>query len=50
MFHYWQIAALTDAEVSKLDADLKLNGRVGRDRWVEQARALVAGALAEAQI
>jgi small subunit ribosomal protein S2 len=50
VFHYWQIAALTDAEVSKLDADLKLNGRVGRDRWVEQARALVAGALAEAQI
>jgi len=50
VFHYWQIAALTEAEASKLDADLKLNGRVGRDRWVEQARALVAGALAEAQI
>jgi small subunit ribosomal protein S2 len=50
VFHYWQIAALTDGEAAKLDADLKLNGRVGRDRWVEQARALVAGALAEAQI
>ncbi|HYC25434.1 MAG TPA: 30S ribosomal protein S2 [Roseiarcus sp.] len=50
VFHYWQIAALTEPEASKLDADLKLNGRVARDHWVEQARALLASALAEAQL
>jgi len=44
VYHYWQLAALTDAEAEKLDADLKLNGRVARDHWVEQARTLLAAA------
>jgi small subunit ribosomal protein S2 len=43
VYHYWQLAAMTADEASKLDADLKLNGRVGRDNWVEQARTLIAG-------
>jgi len=43
VFHYWQIGAMTDEDVAKLDADLKLNGRITRDKWVEQARSLVAG-------
>jgi len=43
VFHYWQIAALTGEDAEKLDADLKLGGRIGRDNWVEQARALLAG-------
>ena len=43
IFHYWQIGAMTDDDVAKLDADLKLNGRITRDKWVEQARSLVAG-------
>jgi len=42
VFHYWQLAALTKEEADKLDADLKLNGRVARDHWAEQARALIA--------
>jgi len=42
VFHYWQIAALTDEEANQLDADLKFNGRVARDHWAEQARALIA--------
>jgi small subunit ribosomal protein S2 len=42
VFHYWQIAALTAADVEKLDADLKLNGRIARDNWIEQARALLS--------
>jgi small subunit ribosomal protein S2 len=42
VFHYWQIAAMTPADVAKFDADLKLNGRIDRDGWVEQARGLVA--------
>ena len=44
IFHYWQIASLTDAESATVDTDLKLAGRIARDGWVEQARTLVAGA------
>jgi small subunit ribosomal protein S2 len=44
VFHYWQIGAMTKEEAAKLDADLKFNGRIARDNWVEQARALIAGA------
>ena len=36
-------AAMTAADVAKVDADLKLSGRIGRDGWVNQARGLVAG-------
>jgi small subunit ribosomal protein S2 len=42
VFHYWQLAAMTDAEAEKLDADLRFNGRIARDKWAEQARALLA--------
>jgi small subunit ribosomal protein S2 len=42
IFHYWQIGAMTEADVQKIDAELKLNGRIGRDGWVEQARSLAA--------
>jgi len=50
VFHYWQIGALTQAEAEKLDADLKLNGRILRDRWIEQARALTAAPLEGAEV
>jgi small subunit ribosomal protein S2 len=43
IFHYWQIAAMTDADVAKVDSDLKFSGRIARDGWVAQARGLVAG-------
>jgi len=43
VFHYWQIAAMTADDVSKVDADLKLAGRISRDNWVDQARNLLAG-------
>ncbi len=42
IFHYWQIAAMTPAEVEKIDNELKLNGRIARDGWQEQARALAS--------
>jgi small subunit ribosomal protein S2 len=42
IFHYWQLAAMTPADIAKVDADLKLNGRIGRDGWVDQARALLS--------
>ena len=44
VFHYWQLAAMTPEEVTKLDADLKFNGRIARDNWVDQAKALLAAA------
>jgi len=43
IWHYWQVAAMGDADVAKLDADLKLNGRIVRDGWVDLARAMTAG-------
>jgi len=39
IFHYWQLAAMTAADIEKVDADLKLNGRISRDGWIDQARA-----------
>jgi len=42
LFHYWQLAAMTKDEADKLDADLKFNGRIARDKWVDQARSLIA--------
>jgi small subunit ribosomal protein S2 len=43
VYHYWQLASMTPADVAKVDADLKLNGRIDRDGWVAQARALLNG-------
>ncbi|MEM7764810.1 MAG: hypothetical protein AAF290_12160 [Pseudomonadota bacterium] len=37
-----QIAALDDDAIDALDAQLKFPGRIRRDRWVEQAQALLA--------
>ncbi|TLG79015.1 30S ribosomal protein S2 [Methylocystis sp. B8] len=42
VYHYWQLAAMTPADVEKLDGELKLNGRIARDGWVDQAKALLA--------
>jgi small subunit ribosomal protein S2 len=44
VFHYWQLAAMTPAEAEKLDADLRFSGRISRDHWVDQARALITAA------
>jgi small subunit ribosomal protein S2 len=42
VFHYWQLAAMTDDEAQKLDADLHFNGRITRDKWADQAKTLMA--------
>ena len=42
VFHYWQVGAMTPDDVKKLDADLKLNGRIDRDGWVASARGFVS--------
>jgi small subunit ribosomal protein S2 len=44
VFHYWQLAALQPQDVAKLDADLKLHGRIERDGWIAQARGLIDAA------
>ena len=44
IFHYWQLAAMTDADIVKTDLELKLNGRISRDKWIDQARGFLAGA------
>ncbi len=37
IFHFWQLAGLTAAQVEELDGRLAFKGRIARDRWVEQA-------------
>ncbi len=46
IYHYWQIAAMSADDVAKVDGDLKLNGRIARDGWVDQARGFVEAAAA----
>jgi small subunit ribosomal protein S2 len=42
IFHYWQIAAMTEGEASAIDSELKLAGRLSPEGWVAQARDLLA--------
>ncbi|MDX6805475.1 30S ribosomal protein S2 [Terrihabitans rhizophilus] len=42
IFHYWQIAAMTEGEASAIDSELKLAGRLSPEGWVAQARELLA--------
>ncbi|HEX8165806.1 MAG TPA: 30S ribosomal protein S2 [Beijerinckiaceae bacterium] len=44
VYHYWQLAAMKPEDVQKLDGDLKLHGRIDRDGWIAQARALIEAA------
>jgi small subunit ribosomal protein S2 len=41
IYHYWQLAAMKPEDVTKVDADLKLHGRIDRDNWIAQARTLI---------
>lgn len=43
IFHYWQIAAMSPADVARIEDQAGLKGRIGREEWVEQARELLAG-------
>jgi len=46
VFHFWQIAAMKAEDMARLDAELKLNGRIERDGWSQQARELLEAAAA----
>ena len=40
---YADIAALTDGDVARIEAELGFSGRIARDGWVEQTRTLAKG-------
>jgi len=40
---YAQIANLTGDEIEKIEAEIKMSGRVAREEWIEQAKELAAG-------
>ena len=44
VFHFSQLAAMTDADVTSFDAELKLSGRMAREGWVAFAQAQVDAA------
>jgi small subunit ribosomal protein S2 len=44
IYHYWQLAAMKPEDVTKVDTDLKLHGRIDRDNWIAQARTLIEAA------
>jgi small subunit ribosomal protein S2 len=43
IFHFWQIVAMTPEDITKIDHDLKLGGRIQRDNWVATARSFTTG-------
>jgi len=45
-----QIAAMSEAELAKLDADLDLGGRSDTEEWIAQAKELLAGKPPRAKI
>ena len=40
---YAQIANLSADEIEKIEAEIKMSGRIAREEWAEQAKELVAG-------
>ena len=42
IFHFWQIAALTETQIEVLEADMSFPGRIARDNWVDQAKDFAA--------
>jgi small subunit ribosomal protein S2 len=41
IFHFWQLAAMTPADVASVDSAAKLGGRIEREGWTGQARAMI---------
>ncbi len=50
VFHFWQVANMTDADIAELEKDLKFPGRIKREEWQEQARELIAGKAPRAKV
>jgi NADH-quinone oxidoreductase subunit E len=47
IFHFDQVAAWKRAEVAWVDDQLKFKGRIDRENWIKQAKALAKGGEAE---
>ncbi|SUZ32669.1 NADH-quinone oxidoreductase chain 2 [Roseibaca ekhonensis] len=43
VWHFWQIASWTAAEIAWVDTRLKFKGRIERDGWIDQAKTLAEG-------
>jgi len=43
VFHFHQLAAMTEADVKEMDEALDLKGRAERDEWVKHAKQLAKG-------
>jgi small subunit ribosomal protein S2 len=43
IFHHWQIATMDEEATQKIDEELTLHGRIGRDDWIGQASRLAEG-------
>ena len=43
IYHFWQLAGMTDEEADKVEHDIKFHGRIRREEWREQAKELIAG-------
>ena len=41
IYHYWQIAAFSKTDIQEVDDGLNFKGRIERDDWVSQAKALM---------
>lgn len=42
IFHFHQLAAMSDSDIEEMDAALDLKGRASRDDWVGQAKQMLA--------
>ena len=47
IFHFDQIAALEGEEIDWVDSRLRFKGRIRRDDWIGQAKALASDGKAE---
>ena len=38
IYFFWQVAALTAAQIEELEQEMSFPGRITRDNWIEQAK------------
>ncbi len=43
VFHFWQVAALSDEDIAAIEHEVGFAGRASRDHWKAQATDLMAG-------
>jgi predicted flap endonuclease-1-like 5' DNA nuclease len=43
IWHYEQVASLTKTDIAWVDERLRFKGRIERDDWIGQAKALAKG-------